>query len=207
MLHRFFQTGRYEPPRRDGKDFVAVTNAPSMDIAKSSNFERMLFDIVGGDALRVRGWYDDLARDGYFQVDEQTLRDIQTIFISASSTDTERLDAIRYMATQYRHGIDPHTAAAVVPWLRSRQDQDVKKSEIPDTPIVFLETSHVAQFSEELQAKGIIVPGMHEFDTVLDTMRSCESHDGLQYLHTGSNLSSIFPDIVEVLDTILPSKF
>ena len=54
MLHKFFQTGRYEPPKRDGKDYVEVTNAPSMDIAKSSNFERMLFDMCGGDAGRVK---------------------------------------------------------------------------------------------------------------------------------------------------------
>lgn len=62
MLHKFFKTGRYEPPKKDGRDYVQVTNAPSMDIAKSSNFERMLFDMVDGDADRVKGWYDDLAK-------------------------------------------------------------------------------------------------------------------------------------------------
>ena len=63
MLHKFFQTGRYEPPKKDGRDYVEVTNTPSMDIAKSSNFERMLFDMVDGDADRVKGWYDDLTKN------------------------------------------------------------------------------------------------------------------------------------------------
>gem|GEM_PF-6466679 len=45
MLDKFFKTGVYEPPKRSGIDYVQVTNAPSMDIAKSSNFERMLFDV------------------------------------------------------------------------------------------------------------------------------------------------------------------
>lgn len=73
MLHKFIQTGRYEPPKKDGKDFVEVTNAPSMDIAKSSNFERMLFDMVDGDSIKINSWYDDLAKNGYFQVDPETL--------------------------------------------------------------------------------------------------------------------------------------
>lgn len=46
ILDVFLKTGRYEPPKHDGKDYVEVTNAPSMDIAKSSNFERMLYDIT-----------------------------------------------------------------------------------------------------------------------------------------------------------------
>ena len=66
-----------------------------MDIAKSSNFERMLYNMVDGDAMRVKSWYDDLAKNGYFQVDSATLTRIQSIFTSSTSTDTERLDAIR----------------------------------------------------------------------------------------------------------------
>lgn len=111
MLHKFIQTGRYEPPKRDGKDYVEVTNAPSMDIAKSSNFERMLFDMCDGDADRVKGWYADLAKNGYFQVDGETLRRIQEVFVSTTSTNKEREDAIRRFGDDYHHGIDPHTAA------------------------------------------------------------------------------------------------
>lgn len=96
MLHKFFQTGRYEPPKQDGKDFVEVTNAPSMDIAKSSNFERMLFDMVDGDAEKVKGWYNDLGKNGYFQVDKKTLAKIQEVFTSYSSTNESRESAIRH---------------------------------------------------------------------------------------------------------------
>ncbi|MDQ5968757.1 MAG: hypothetical protein QG561_864 [Patescibacteria group bacterium] len=118
MLHRFFQTGRYEPPKKDGKDFVEVTNAPSMDIAKSSNFERMLFDMVDGDAERVRGWFDALTKNGFFEVDKETLRRIQEVFTSSVSTNDERESTIREFGSKYSHGIDPHTAAAVVPWMK-----------------------------------------------------------------------------------------
>ncbi len=118
MLHIFFQTGRYAPPKKEGKDAVIVTNAPSMDIAKSSNFERMLYDVVGGDGEKVKDWYTDLAKNGSFEVDAITLGKIRSIFTSSSSTDDERLDAIRQFGSEYHHGIDPHTAASVVPWIR-----------------------------------------------------------------------------------------
>jgi len=118
MLERFFNTGIYEPPKdADGQDRVDVTNAPSMDIAKSSNFERMLFDITGGDYKKVQQWYKDLQETGSFQVDDETLGKIQEIFSSSSSTDAERLDTIREMSETYNHGIDPHTASGVHPFL------------------------------------------------------------------------------------------
>ena len=95
MLHVFFETGRYAPPKREGRDYVQVTNAPSMDIAKSSNFERMLYDVVDGNSEKMKSWYTELAKDGCFEVDSTTLEKIRSIFTSSISTDSERLDAIR----------------------------------------------------------------------------------------------------------------
>lgn len=61
MLHKFFETGVYKPPKdATGKDYVQVTNAPSQDIAKSSNFERALLWACR-DPEQVADWYRDLA--------------------------------------------------------------------------------------------------------------------------------------------------
>lgn len=206
MLHRFFQTGRYEPPKKDGKDFVEVTNAPSMDIAKSSNFERMLFDMVNGNADRIRGWYDSLAKNGYFQVDNETLRKIQEVFVSSTSTNTERENAIRKFWADYKHGIDPHTAAAVVPWIKQSADYIPWELAQESIPVVFLETSHVAQFSEELQGNWIIVPGMDEFDKTLDAMRKAQPQEWFHFLCTGNSFDTIIPDIRRALEEILPTR-
>jgi threonine synthase len=202
MLHIFFQTGRYAPPRRDGRDYVAQTNAPSMDIAKSSNFERILYDIVGGESHIIDWWYRDLGVIGYFQVDASTLAKIRMIFTSSSSTDTERLDAIRIFGKDYEHGIDPHTAAAVVPWIREKRWNNPE-----ETPLVFLETSHIAQFSSELANEGIDVPSMHEFDDIFHSMSEDEWREWENYLHTGSDFGTIFPDIERVFEEIFPEKF
>lgn len=118
MLDKFFKTGIYEPPKKDGKDFVQVTNAPSMDIAKSSNFERMLFDMCDFDTNKINNFYKELSETGKFQVDKETLEKIQSVFTSSRSTDEERENAIKDFWGKYKHGIDPHTAAAVVPWIK-----------------------------------------------------------------------------------------
>ena len=198
MLHRFLMTGRYEPPRKDGKDYVAITNAPSMDIAKSSNFERMLFDMSGYDHDQIQSWYSHLREHGYFEVEREMLEAIQQIFTSSSSNDSERLDAIRRFGREYHHGIDPHTAAAVVPWIEGKFDRDI--------PVVFLETSHVAQFTSELKAEGIDVPGMHEFDDILSAIEQWGPEEGRHYINTGKDFETIFPDLHRVLEEILPTR-
>jgi len=95
MLDKFFKTGIYEPPKKDGKDFVQVTNAPSMDIAKSSNFERMLFDMCNFDTNKINNFYKELSETGKFEVDKETLKKIQSVFTSSRSTDEERENAIK----------------------------------------------------------------------------------------------------------------
>ena len=217
MLHVFFETGRYAPPKREGKDFVQVTNAPSMDIAKSSNFERMLYDMVDGDGEKVKGWYTELVKNGYFEVDSTTLEKIRSLFTSSSSTDSERLDAIRKFWSEYHHGIDPHTAASVVPWMREYEwvsssviANGVKQSSVPEqtsTPLVFLETSHIAQFTTELEASWIFAPGMHEFDDILEKMRTSDVQEGVHFLSTGDDFATIFPHIEKVFEEIFPMRF
>lgn len=186
MLKKFIETWVYKPPKgQDWKDHVDVTNAPSMDIAKSSNFERMLFDITDWDYERVQKWYADLEETWKFQVDDETLCKIQEIFTSSSSTDQERLDTIKEMSETYWHGIDPHTAAGVHPFLWQTHD----------TPIIFLETSHVAQFSKELQAKWLIVPGMDEFDDRIQAMERNIPVEGRDFINVSWDFDETFEKI------------
>ncbi len=47
------------------------TISPSMDILVSSNLERLLFELADHDAVRVAGWMNDLAVNGFYEIDEQ----------------------------------------------------------------------------------------------------------------------------------------
>jgi len=113
MLHNFFLTGKYEPKN------IQVTNAPSQDISKSSNFERALLWACG-EPERIEKWYKELNETGSFQVDERTLAKLKSVFTSSTSTDEQRFDTIRHMADTYGHGIDPHTATGVYPILKGQ---------------------------------------------------------------------------------------
>lgn len=195
MLHRFFQTGIYEPPRHEDKDFVQVTNAPSQDIAKSSNFERALFWATGGDYQRISKWFQELKTNGKFQVDDKTLSNLKEVFTSSTSTDEWRLNIIREMNIRYGHGIDPHTATGVFPILHWEFGNDF--------PTIFLETSHIAQFGKELRDQWIIVPGMDEFDNTLDAMKKNTPQEWVHYLKTSWDFNDIFSVVqkaIQILD-------
>ena len=196
MLRRFIEEWVYEPPKKDGNDFVEVTNSPSMDIAKSSNFERMLFDITENDYQRVAWWYADLEKIWKFQVDDETLANIQEIFTASSSTDEERLGAIKEMSEAHNHGIDPHTAAGVFPFLWKEND----------TPVIFLETSHVAQFGKELKAKWLLVPGMDEFDQVIHAMEKNKPVEWRDYINISWDFDETYKQVQYAIDNIFSAK-
>ncbi len=200
MLDNFFKTWIYEPPKKEWKDFVQVTNSPSMDIAKSSNFERMLFDVCWFDFVKIKWFYDSLAKNWRFQVDSETLTKIQQIFISSSSTDEERLEVIKDFWKTYNHWIDPHTAAAVVPWIKN---EHILKW---NTPVIFLETSHVAQFASELKEKWVIVPWMDEFNSVLDAMNKSNTREWIDFIKISWNFEDTFPVIKKAITEVFSKK-
>ncbi len=195
MLDKFFKTGIYEPPKRDGKDYVEVTNAPSQDIAKSSNFERALFWATGWDSQKIAQWYKDLSENGKFQVDDKTFSNLREVFTSSTSTDGERLDIIKQMNSRYKHGVDPHTATGLFPILHWEFGNDF--------PTIFLETSHIAQFGKELRDQWIIVPGMDEFDKTLTAMGASNPQEWVHYLKTSWDFDDIFRAVqkaIQILD-------
>lgn len=89
------------------------------------------------------------------------------------------------MSDQYDHGIDPHTATAVYPILNEKFGTE-------KVPVIFLETSHVAQFGEELKSQWIVVPGMDEFDATLAQMKKQQPEEGVHFLRAGADFESIF---------------
>ncbi|MDD5769444.1 MAG: threonine synthase [Candidatus Gracilibacteria bacterium] len=193
MLKVFFDSGVYAPPKKDGKDFVKITNAPSMDIAKSSNFERVLFDIYNFDDEKIKSLYDELARTGEFRVENEILNKIREIFISASCTNEERVEVIKYFGETFNHGIDPHGATAVIPFTRGDFDFGSKK-------IVFLETSHIAQFKKELQEKGVNISGMNEFDKEIEKMEQNKGVEGKNYIMITGEFDEAFETIKKAIE-------
>lgn len=141
ILHRALTRGDYSIGE------VTPTNAPSMDIQVSSNFERLLFDLEGRDgsttAARMK-WFEQMGK----MVLSADLRKKAAFFSSARADENEMAAAIRWARENCNQVIDPHTAIA----LHGALAADIA----PDVPVVTLATAHPAKFRDAVeQAVGV----------------------------------------------------
>ena len=136
VLDEFFRTGVY---RVRGSAETHETSSPSMDISKASNFERFVFDLLGRDGERVKGFFGEaIAREGCFQISAGEHAEISRYgFQSGRSNHADRLATIK--DTFERHGvtIDTHTADGVKVARELRED---------GVPMIVLETALPAKF-------------------------------------------------------------
>lgn len=101
----FIRTGRYDA-RRD----FHVTNAPSMDILRSSNVERLLWHLTKGNDVEVRTWQAQLQAEGAFQLSGYPLHDLRADFAAGWATPQETERAIADAWGRLGYLLDPHTA-------------------------------------------------------------------------------------------------
>ena len=86
---------------------VVATTSPAMDILKSSNVERILFDLLGAE--RTKELMQQLDKDKRYQLTESELKEIQQVFSADFCTDEE---GQKYIQQTFANGylMDPHTA-------------------------------------------------------------------------------------------------
>jgi threonine synthase len=155
VLDEFFRTGVYRP-RASAE--THATSSPSMDIAKASNFERFIADITGGDSDAVRALWQQLARDGRFDLAAtpywQAVQDAG--IVSGSSSHADRIATIRDVERRYGLVVDPHTADGLHVGIRLR-DRAV--------PLVAIETALPAKFAATIdEALGRPAPRPAAYD-------------------------------------------
>lgn len=141
VLDEFFRTGRYRV-RKAAE--VKATSSPSMDISKSSNFERYVYDLVGRDAKVLKGLWEKLEREGAIDLSGAVyFRQVaETGFVSGSSTHADRLATIRRVWENYGVMIDTHTADGVKVGLEHREK---------GVPLVCLQTAQAAKFADAVR--------------------------------------------------------
>lgn len=86
---------------------VIATTSPAMDILKSSNVERILFDLFGNE--RTKELMQQLDTDKCYKLVESELAELQKIFSADYCTDDE---GKKYIQDAFKDGylMDPHTA-------------------------------------------------------------------------------------------------
>ncbi|MCG6936667.1 MAG: threonine synthase [Gammaproteobacteria bacterium] len=103
ILTRLINTGAYD---LRGSEVIATTS-PAMDILKSSNLERVYFDLFGAE--RTKELMYQLDNDKYYQLTDAELATIQTVFAADYCEDDE---GKKYIRDTFAKGylMDPHTA-------------------------------------------------------------------------------------------------
>ena len=104
ILQRVINTGEYKP------DKVKSSISPSMDIQVASNFERLLFYVVGEDDQRVNLLMDHLSKKGFFKLDQKEIQKIKKDFEAVKVNDETTQLIIKNINDEYKIIVDPHTA-------------------------------------------------------------------------------------------------
>lgn len=107
VLTDFINTGVYDKRREFYK-----TISPSMDILVSSNLERLLYNVTGADAVRVADYMQRLNTEGFYQIESEDLKKIQSEFFGAWVDELETKEAISRIYSDYHYLMDTHTAVA-----------------------------------------------------------------------------------------------
>jgi len=105
VLADFFNSGIYNSNRP-----FYLTYSPSMDILISSNFERFIFEITDRDEEKVSKLFSNLATDGIFEVDSETLEKCRQNMIAGWAQESSVLESIDRVYKDLGYVLDPHTA-------------------------------------------------------------------------------------------------
>lgn len=106
VLTHLVNTGRYD---MRGQELIPTTS-PAMDILKSSNVERVLFDLYGPE--RTKALMEQLDSEKMYALSSEELVQLQDIFVADYCTGDEGKEYIR-KAFEEGYLMDPHTATCL----------------------------------------------------------------------------------------------
>ena len=138
VLTDFIRTGVYDRNRA-----FHTTMSPSMDILISSNLERLLFDLSGGNDELVREYMGQLAETGRYEITPGMKKRLQEVFYGGFCGEEETKSTIE-MLYQYGYLIDTHTAVAAKVLTDYRHETGDK------TPAIFVSTASPYKFGDSV---------------------------------------------------------
>ena len=150
ILTRFFDSGKME------RLSVEPSLSPSMDIQVSSNFERLLFELLDRDHDRVKKNMEDFAATGQFDVDPSIMEKAHRLFQAWRLDDEGTLAQIKKVKDETGMVLDPHSAVGVYAADQARAQNTVEA----DTPIVSLACAHPAKFPDAVEKAIQERPGL-----------------------------------------------
>ncbi|MGN0659422.1 MAG: threonine synthase [Emergencia sp.] len=142
VLTDFINTGVYDIRRE-----FYLTNSPSMDILISSNLERLLYHLSGGNGEEIKGLMEQLDTEKVYTVSDRIragLADFYGGYADVPATN----QTIGEMYRDHGYLMDTHTAVAYKVY------EDYRKATGDETPTVIASTASAYKFAESV-AKSI----------------------------------------------------
>ena len=139
ILHRALSAGDYSAGS------VTPTDAPSMDIQVSSNFERLLFCEGGRDGAALAGQMRDFEASRALRLSDAQRGGAMALFRSHAVSPEGMTAAMRHSYEACGQVIDPHTAIGLEAARHLSDGID------RHTPIVTLATAHPAKFPDAVE--------------------------------------------------------
>jgi threonine synthase len=120
---------------------VIPSLSPSMDIGVSSNFERLLFELLGRDAALTEKTMRDFRATGRMRVKEAAWRDAKNLFSGFRLDDAGTSAEIRRLFDKSGYLADPHTAIGIAA---------ARQNPLP-CPTIAAATAHPAKFPDAME--------------------------------------------------------
>jgi len=146
ILSRVVNSGEYRPSK------TKPSISPSMDIQVASNFERLLYDIVGEDHTKVKLLMDKLKNEGGYSLNKKETAHIKNDFSASAISDKLIKETLKKIYDEHQVLIDPHTATAF------------KSAEINSSgeEMLILGTAHPCKFSDTVKEVTGVEPKIPE---------------------------------------------
>ncbi|NQW11194.1 MAG: threonine synthase [Alphaproteobacteria bacterium] len=139
ILARFLDSGAMEMRG------VEATLSPSMDIQISSNFERLLFDLLDRDGAAVDRTMASFRQSGSYTIGAERLARATALFQGAACDDACTVATIRDIHARTGELVDPHTAVGLHAAQVTAGHRDAT------VPTVALACAHPAKFAVALE--------------------------------------------------------
>jgi threonine synthase len=156
VLHRVMSKNQYEVHP------LKHTITPSMDIAVSSNFERLLFDLYDRDGKALAALMAKMnAKKEVVSLDPTKLAKAHELFDSCAVDEATTVAIMQEVHKETGYLLDPHTAVGVKAARACRRNKAI--------PMITLGTAHPVKFEEAVQRAGYDMPRLpHHLNDLFD---------------------------------------
>lgn len=156
VLHRLMSKNQYEVHP------LQHTITPSMDIAVSSNFERLLFDLYDRNGAELADLMARMnAKKDVVSLDETKLAKARELFDSYAVNEDATVAMMQEVFGETGYLLDPHTAVGVKAARACRRHKNI--------PMITLGTAHPVKFEEAVKRAGYPMPNLpHHLSNLME---------------------------------------